>query len=315
MKVDILCSDGLITVTTSVSLVQSLLHSSLPHPMQDMDYRNYRLTSLLPGVELFSDPFRCSAATLLFSLHFTCHELVKRGHLVSALPVLSLYEYISNQLCRSVQHTVMARVYRLQALSHLQLFAGAVKQLRELLAGVDLPQLSCQFSRAHEPALNSLLHYADHLPLAHPRNLKVVSAMVNKQTLSDHLREVYGVRASREVVLAQAELFLQLASACPAAPSNTLSHSPLTSRPPTALSSTSSRLFSTILDSSAVEDTRSSTPMLPRKTGTGKSMQGVTTQDMKLLLLETAEKLVYQLAVETEDKMEEEKGKEEEGEY
>ena len=239
---------------------------------------------------------------------------MKRGHSVSALPVLSLYEFVSNHLCRSVQHTVMARVYRLQALSQLQLFACAVKLLRELLAGVDLPQLSCQFSRPQELPLNTLLHFADHLPLDHPRNVKVVSAMVNKQSLSEPLKEVYGMRASREVVLAQAELFVLLASSCPAVTSNTLSHSPQTARPPTALSSTSSRLASTILDSSAAEESRSGTPVPGRRTGVGRNKQVVTVQDMKLLLLETAEKMIYQLAMEAEGKMEQGRGEEEEEE-
>ena len=262
--------------------------------MEDIDYSNHHITSLLSGVDILSDPFRCSSTILLSSLHLTSQELVKRGHFLSSLPVLTLYEYFSHYLCRSVQHTVLARAYRLKCLSHVQLFADAVKILRELLTGANLPQLTCQFNRPSESHHGSLLNFADHLPLDDPHNVKVVTVLVNKQSLSSSLREAYGGRASSEVVLAQAELFMLLASTSPIISVNTLSRTLSTGRSLTSLSATSSRLLSTYL---TTEGSRDGTPAPVRRNTKG--TLGSSTQDVKLLLLETVEKLVYQLAQES----------------
>ena len=266
--------------------------------MDDIDYSSYRITSLLPGVDILSDPFRCSSTILLSSLHLTSQELVKRGHFLSSLPLLTLYEYISHHLCRSIQHTVLSQTYRLKCLSHLQLFSEAVKILKDLLTGANLPQLTCQFSRQNESYLGSLANFADHLPLDDPHNVKIVTILVNKQSLSSSLREAYGDGASSEVLLAQAELFVLLASTSPVVSVNTLSRTMSTGRSITSLSTTSSRPLLT------TEASIDGSPTLVRRNTKG--TLGSSTQDIKLMLLEAAEKLIYQIA--QEDESEEQDG-------
>ena len=285
---------------TSLCSLQTLFHGSLPHPVKDIDYSSYQISSLLPGVDFFSDPFRCSATVLLSSLHLTAQELVKRSHFLSSLPILTLYEYFSHHVCRSIQHAVLARVYRLRCLSHLQLFAEAVKLLKELLTGSNLPQLASQFSRTHESHLSSLPNFANHLALDDPHNLKIASVLVNK-SLSGSLREVYSERVSREVVLAQAELFVLLASSSRAPTTNILTRTVSAGHAPTSLSSISSRLLSSHQLSSS-DGSREPTPAPVRRS----TMLPLSTPEVKLLLLEAAEKLVYQLAQETESKTKEE---------
>ena len=62
---------------------QSLLASSLPHPLSELDYLSYQLEPggrLLPGVELFADRLRCDPITLLSCLQFCAQQLVSRNH-------------------------------------------------------------------------------------------------------------------------------------------------------------------------------------------------------------------------------------------
>ena len=79
---------------------KSILSFSLPHPVCDLDYASYQLpvvtgTTLIPGVELFSDSFRCNPTVLLSCLHFCVEELIKRRHSVKVhIPTNDIHETV-----------------------------------------------------------------------------------------------------------------------------------------------------------------------------------------------------------------------------
>ena len=81
----------MIIIYQALSPLQSVLSFSLPHPTSDLDYATYphqfpssaeNGQQLLPGVELFSDPYRCDLPSLLSSLHHCSQDLVTRHHAV-----------------------------------------------------------------------------------------------------------------------------------------------------------------------------------------------------------------------------------------
>ena len=72
----------------AASLFKAALSYSLPYPTSDMAYATFDHTpsvggggmTIFPGVDLFSDPFRCSPTHLLSSLRCCSEELVNRGY-------------------------------------------------------------------------------------------------------------------------------------------------------------------------------------------------------------------------------------------
>ena len=71
----------------AATLFKAVLTYSSPYPSSDMAYATLDHASLIgggaglfPGMELFSDPFRCNPSHLLFALHWCARELVTRGY-------------------------------------------------------------------------------------------------------------------------------------------------------------------------------------------------------------------------------------------
>ena len=63
--------------------LQALFTASLPHSLSDLYYSTYdwqQEACLIPGMDLFSDPWRCSVDTLLASLQWAGEEMVRRSH-------------------------------------------------------------------------------------------------------------------------------------------------------------------------------------------------------------------------------------------
>jgi hypothetical protein len=61
---------------------------SLPHPTSCCDFALYDIGNgfpvgtLIPGINLFSDPFRCDAKVLLSSTVWLAEELIDTGHYI-----------------------------------------------------------------------------------------------------------------------------------------------------------------------------------------------------------------------------------------
>jgi len=62
------------------------------------------------------------------------------------LPLLTLYQYWSTNVCRDVHWTIDCRILRLRALTDAGMFADAIRVLHGLMIGDRLPQpLSTDF--------------------------------------------------------------------------------------------------------------------------------------------------------------------------
>ena len=205
-------NQSIVNAITSFSL-QCLFQNSLSHPTTDIEYSTYRLLSphsLLLQVDLFEDYHRCRPSLLLASLHSTATELVHRHHSLEALPLVCLYEHVAYALARNLEHTMRARLLKAEALLQLDLFGEATNTVRELLLGIHLPQMFCEFELGFEvPSLNVAFH--DDLPMTHAKNVRAMLAVADKQ-LPQTLRNAYGHHLSFDVVLIQCSLLTKMAA-------------------------------------------------------------------------------------------------------
>lgn len=196
--------------------MQGIFQFSMPHPHKDIAYAVYTLqtpTSLHLGAELFTNQFRCSLSLFISSIHNTIKEMILRGHALKSFPVISLFEHISSQLSRSVPYTVLARVFRAEALIQLNLFADAIQCVKGLIIGADLPILCNNYHTAPDGGLGGS-GFNDQLPLNHPKNIKVLSILTDKP-LSLSLKKLYGSEPTSALLLAKSRLLVKLASTCP----------------------------------------------------------------------------------------------------
>ena len=102
-------------------------------PHKDIDFALYNINgvNLLPGLEIFSNPFRCNAHSIADSFQYTCEQLVYSNEQLTevfttsydhhystlhnhtqALPLLSTYEYFSYCILCNVHHYVMSVILK-----------------------------------------------------------------------------------------------------------------------------------------------------------------------------------------------------------
>ena len=255
--------------------------------MRDIDYATYTLSrvhSLQLGLELFNDHYTCNPSLLLTSLQHTSQELIQRHFSLSALPVLCLYEYTAHYLAHSTSHTVLARAYKLQAMTQLSLYSEAIKLLRELIIGARLPQL---FSESDYGAdiHNTTLTFNDTLLLNHSKNVRVLSLVVDK-VISPSLKESYTIPSYAEIILAQSQLMIQLASTCSEIPSEPIL----------------AQNYSEKSDPSSEVTSLSSRTTTQRRSTRNRTLSNDinSASQVKLILLECAEKILYTLLEECE---------------
>jgi len=89
------------------------------------------------------------------------------------LPLLTLYQFWSTNVCRDVQWSVECRVTRLRALTDAGLLADAIRVLHGLMIGDRLPQpLSADF-RPTEPSAEPTISFNTALPPVEETNMMV----------------------------------------------------------------------------------------------------------------------------------------------
>ena len=199
---------------------------------------------------------------------------------------MCLYEYISTKLAHSIEHTVLTRIYKSQALIQLRMYSEAIQCIKELLSGTNMPQLSSEYETCSDG--HAVTKFSNTLKLNHPKNIKAITTFIEKQ-LPDNLRDVYGDILSAELILTQVNLLINLASTCLDVPSECIvnrSFEDQGSRPISATANISSRLGSTLQGSNlSTGGTRL------RRTGALETSAG----DVKMMLLECSERLLFEL--------------------
>ncbi len=194
----------------------------MPHPLNDIDYINYSLKEPLSlGLELFTDHYQCSVSLFLSSVHDTIKEMLLRGYALKTFPLLTLYEHISNSIARNINHTVLSRVYRANALIQINMFSNAIQSIKRLMIGADLPNLSNEYYTISDSNIG--ISFDDRLPLNNTNNMKALANLLDKN-LSPTLRDIYGVVPTTELLITKTRLLVSIAATCTNIPQDVSSH-------------------------------------------------------------------------------------------
>ncbi|MBN3311738.1 CFA54 protein, partial [Atractosteus spatula] len=203
----------------SAQLLKALLRGSLPHPLSDWEYASYGLgrtwdcPELIPGVELFAEPFRAQVNSTVSSLTFLCHRLHSAGHSLMVLPLLSLYLYFVNTVCRDKRRTIEGRILKVQALTDLGLFSDAVRELGSLLQGERIPQPQGSYYPSDKRLvifdLQIKKKFDTSKTLLDSANLQTLEDLVNK-SLSSEVAALFGSQLVMRLTLAKTKLIVAL---------------------------------------------------------------------------------------------------------
>ncbi|XP_062522580.1 cilia- and flagella-associated protein 54-like isoform X2 [Corticium candelabrum] len=211
----------------SSCLVKSIFRASLPHPQADCEYVRYDIgpdgvaSELVPGIDLFSDYFRCNVQSLVAALEWNIEELLRTRYFLNVLPLISFHHYVACIVCRDVCQTVQSRLWRLEALTGLCCFSEAIHVLSELVCGYRLPQAGSSSFLPAESRMTSV-KFSNGLPLTDQSNYKVMTQLF-KKSLSTSLSSLYGKRLTSLLNIGQARLQITIAS--------TVNNSPATLNP------------------------------------------------------------------------------------
>ncbi|KAK7102964.1 hypothetical protein V1264_021114 [Littorina saxatilis] len=203
-------------------LFKALFRASLPHPTSDRDYALYdvgegcEVTNLVPGIDFFSDRFRCNGRPMVAALRWVTEELARGRHNLYVLPLLTLYQYFTTFVCRDVQRCVDGRILKVRVLTDLGLFSEAFTVLLRLIHGERLPHTGDSSFRQTESRIGNL-RFNTSQPINDVNNLKILENILDKR-MSSHLATLFGPHLTCHLSLAQSHLFVALAETIPVLP-------------------------------------------------------------------------------------------------
>ncbi|XP_072328039.1 cilia- and flagella-associated protein 54-like isoform X2 [Scyliorhinus torazame] len=194
-------------------LFKGLFRTTFPHPRSDREYASYEVgfdcavVELIPGIDLFSDRFRADVRTVVGSLDFVIHELHSVKQNLKALPLLTLYQYFVNAICRDVQRSVQARILKGRVLTDLGLFTEAFDEQCTLLNGGKLPHALLDCFRFPESKIQ--MKFDQSKPLL-TDNLLAIQDLL-RVPLSQTLCNLYGPYLVNKFELGRTYLAIKLA--------------------------------------------------------------------------------------------------------
>ncbi|XP_028811328.1 cilia- and flagella-associated protein 54 isoform X2 [Denticeps clupeoides] len=189
-------------------LFKCLLAASMPHPKDDISYISYTLDSdVVPGLDLFSEPHRGDIGSTVSSITFLSHWLYSTGHLITMQPVLCLYLYMVDKVCRDTPRTIKCRILKVRSLAELGMFQQAVREMNRLINAEDLPRPYGSNHNAERTM--EITEFCDRKKITDSANLQSLEDLVKRKVTSD-IRVLYGPKLCLRLLLAQAQLILAL---------------------------------------------------------------------------------------------------------
>uniref|UniRef100_UPI0037E847B8 cilia- and flagella-associated protein 54 n=1 Tax=Semicossyphus pulcher TaxID=241346 RepID=UPI0037E847B8 len=190
----------------SAHLFKCVLCCSLAQPQTDLQYADHNIgDELLPGVDLFSEPYRLHLGTTVSSLNFICYWLFTTGYHITLLPMIAIYLHFVGTVCRDVQRTVKAKILKIRALSELCLFSEAVKESVQLRQGTGVP-LPCGHCIAKDNLQPAKTFYSNKSLLD---NAEALEELVNSD-FAPEIGRLYGSTLRLRYDLARIQLVLAL---------------------------------------------------------------------------------------------------------
>ncbi|XP_051780337.1 cilia- and flagella-associated protein 54 isoform X2 [Erpetoichthys calabaricus] len=222
----------------SAMLFKALLRSSIPHPRPDWAYSNYMVgygwdvLHLIPGVDLFSDPYRADVRRTVGCLSFVIHRLHSAGYNLMVLPLLVIQHYFVTSVCSDPQKNVENRLLKVQVLTELQFYSEAAKEFLGVLNGDMVPQLCGGFYAIRCSSPKKTLDTG--CSLLDPGNLQALDDLMEKQAYPETAL-VYGPRLMQQLVITKTKLLVSLAATINMIPDVSLPvHSEEEQKPPSS---------------------------------------------------------------------------------
>eukprot|EP01135_Chromosphaera_perkinsii_P010178 Nk52_evm44s2039 gene=Nk52_evmTU44s2039 len=201
----------------SGALYTSILFSSLPHPHRYQDYIFYVPEGIIPGVDFFSEKCKVNFPAFLSGLEFVYNEYCVNGMYLESLPLISLYQQLSQSRARNCEAVIRARITRLDALIEMGLFTEAFAHFRELMRGNGLVRLSNEAHRAplqeHESLGGDGLLFGNK-GIEDPENTEALKFLIEGR-LDMELVNIFRPYNYYYWIITQAKLLTALASAYP----------------------------------------------------------------------------------------------------
>ena len=120
-------------------LSAAVLSSCLSNPTREYDYSTEVPADILYDADVFDGPLGVDAKSLVHALAYTADYCQRIGHHLMSLPAAALLEYVSSNLIRNTEYTVLARLLRVRALSEIGNLEQAGVILHQVLSATGLP--------------------------------------------------------------------------------------------------------------------------------------------------------------------------------
>ncbi|KAJ1485895.1 hypothetical protein T484DRAFT_2387970 [Baffinella frigidus] len=115
--------------------------SGLPHPQRARDFATYTPRELLPGGNVFADPTEADPVAVLDACAFVARVLLKNGHALETLPMLSLAQFVASQVSKDAVAMASASAYKARACAQCNLIGDAVVLVLDVHHGRNLPDI------------------------------------------------------------------------------------------------------------------------------------------------------------------------------
>ncbi|CAK6443787.1 unnamed protein product [Pipistrellus nathusii] len=204
----------------SALLFQGLLRTTLPNPKAERCYAQYEITQLLPGIELFSDPYRANICSVVASLYFVIRELHFAKQNIIILPLLALYQYFVAAICQDLVRNLEVRILKIEVLTELRFFSEAFHEIAQIFYGKHMPSLVPTPSKVYSK-VKTFQPFDSGKPLTSKENIQALDDLINKG-LPNILHSVGLQHLSNKFSFVKAYLLVSVAETINCVPENIL---------------------------------------------------------------------------------------------
>lgn len=173
----------------------NILNNVIPHPMIMTKYGCYRISSLNVNFNILKSADNIKINDLVVSLLDMADTLISYGDFEICLPMLSLCEYLSCDICKHVHFTLKSRVMRIVCLSELGMINEAMMMYYKVIKKFDMPTLLSMgykdYSNGKFANLQSEIKFYNDLPPEDQKNIDAVNAFM-KLSVDNDLRVMMG---------------------------------------------------------------------------------------------------------------------------
>ena len=103
----------------ATKLFQSIFYTTLPHPQEIIEFKNYRMIDFIPQLGIFDDRLALPPDLVLTSLDWITNILIDHAFYEQTLPLLCLANYVATDIVKSIPFSIKFRVHKVIVLARL----------------------------------------------------------------------------------------------------------------------------------------------------------------------------------------------------